>query len=328
MTRTRTLFAILAPALVAGGIVAVSATSTRADESDDAREARREAREAAREAREAQKAAAKEAKAAMKEAKKQAREGIANALEQIEQAPIPEKLREKIAERLQRAAERIDERLDRAGSGDFHDMDAFEAEMEAMGEEIEAEMEAMGEEFENFGAGWDEWAKQFEKQWDGKAVVIDPDGNGFDFDFDPGVMVLPVPPSAPVPPVPPSPPSPPSVDIDLSDLDLTIDIDDLSLGADQIEQLHLIFEAEEDVLEPSREKLADLSDDLRDALEDPDASEAEIGRMVDAISAEEATIRKAQILAWVKSRKVLDPDQRDRVQKAKVKVKRGPRRVR
>lgn len=334
MTRTRTLFAFLAPALVAGGIVAFSATSTRADRDDDdeaereadqhEREAERHAREAERHAREAHKQAAKEARKQVKAARQQVKEQLAEARQQLKDAPIPDKLKKKILDRLQQAAENIDRRMGASGSGDDMDMEDFEAEMEAMGEELEAEMEALGEEFESFGEGWEEWAKQFDDHGGG-AIVIDPDS--FDFDSHGGMMVIPTPPT---PPSRPTPPTPPSVDIDLSDLDIVIDVQDLSLGADQVEQLHIIFQDEQDVLEPAREKLADLSEGLRTALEDPDASEQEIGKMVDAISAEEAKIRKAQILAWVKSRKLLDGDQRDKVQGAKIKVKkaRAPRRVR
>jgi len=309
-SRTRTLFALLAPALIAGGIVAASATSTRADEDDDARAAEREARAAEREARkaeqEARKEAAREAKKHMKEARQEVKEQLAEARRQLENAPLPDGMREK-----------IDQRMGKAGSGD---MSSFEAEMEAMGAEIEAEMEGMAEEFEDFGKGWEDWAKKFDGQ-----------DFDFDFDFDPHAAV-PMPPVPPVPPVPPAAPSAgiPGVDLDLGDLDIVIDLPDLGLDADQVEQLQSIFESEQDVLEPAREELQELSDDLREALEDPGASEAEIGRMVDAISDREAKIRKAQVLAWVKSRKILDASQRDRVEDAKIRSRdrRGPRRVR
>lgn len=328
MTRTRTLFAILAPALVAGGIVAVSATSTRADDDQDeqeAREAEREAREAEREAarhqkeaHKAQQQAMKEARKEMKRARQHAREQLEEARRQIEAAPLSDKMKQKILKRLDEAAEKIEAGMDKADSGDW---DGFEAEMEAMGEA----MEAMGEEFEHFGDGWDDWAKQFDGN--GGAIVIDPDN--FDFDSH-GMVVIPKPPRPPTPPTPPTPPDPPAIDMDLSDLDIVIDVQDLSLGADQVEQLHIIFQSEQDVLEPARERLEDLSEQLRDALESSDADEHEIERMVDAINAEEGKIRKAQILAWVKSRKLLDDDQQDKVEKAKVKVKKAkaPRRVR
>ena len=70
MTRTRKLFAILAPLAVAGGLVAVTSTATRADDSDDEDDAYVEAQ---------QQKAAKIARKQFKEARKQARQQIKQA---------------------------------------------------------------------------------------------------------------------------------------------------------------------------------------------------------------------------------------------------------
>lgn len=325
MSRIRTtLFALLIPAALAGGLVA----TTFADDDDDARqdereargaarEAEAEARQAEREARDAAKGTRKAAKKQVQEARRRAVEQLDTAREQIRLAPLPARLRDRLLARLDQIANSVGQHLDRAGDGSGD----FEADMERMGEEIEAEMEEMAKEFEKMG-------EDFAKNFDGKDWSFDPG------DVDMDNFVPPVPPVPPVAPVAPRAPLPPraaasgiDVDVDMSDLDLVIDVDNLALGADQIEALHLIFEDEQRVVEPAREALDDAAEVLREALDNPDIDEREVGKMVDEISEQEARIRKAQILAWVKTRSVLDDRQRDRVEKAKVKRKVRARRV-
>jgi Spy/CpxP family protein refolding chaperone len=312
MTRTRTLLAILAPAAFAGVIVAASASSTRADADDDRADATAD-RAARRAARDADKAAARAAKTHLKQARKLARQQLDQARRELETAGIPDALRDRILARLELASDAIDRRMSRAGSGN---LDVMVVELEAMGREIEQEMAAMGRELEKemeaMGAQWEAWAKQFEGAWHRF------DGTG-----------VPQPPRTVIPPMPPMPPMPPSgpidIDIDMSDLDLSIDLGDLSLSTSQTDALHDVFADERQVVEPAREALDVLSDDLRRLLDDPDADERAVARMVDAISAEEGKIRKAQVLAWVKSRRILDADQRDRVEAAHDKAKRDHR---
>lgn len=324
MTRNRTLLAALLPAAFAGGLVGVTATTTFADDPDTARAEADAARRAAR----AEKQAAKQAKQQVKMARKMALRQLEEARKQIRHAPLPDDLRDKLDEKLDRVAEAIDRHMDRAAQGD---MAQLEAEMEAMGAEIEKEMESFGTEMEAMGQHWEEWAKQFEDQ-QGRTVMVFPDSKDLDFDFDFD------PPEPPVPPIPPNvaptaptapfpiPPAPRrGLDVDMSDLDISIDTGDLSLAPDQVDALHAIFEEEQRVVEPAREAIEQTSDALRDALEDPNVRESDVVRMVDDISQEEAKIRKAQILAWVKSRKILDEDQRDVVEKSKIKVRAGRR---
>ncbi len=352
MTRTRTFLSFLIPAALATAAIAATATITSAgagDDDDEVAEAQREAAEAQREAeraheeamraqeraeraaersqqragRAAGKHAAKAAKGQIAEARKEARKQIEQARKAIEHAPMPDKIRKRVLERLERAAKLVDSHLDRATRGD---MDEFEAEMEAMGEALEAEMEAMGEELAQMGEDWSSWG----------ALAGSHGGWSFSMGDDDDVVIAPVAPVAPVPPVPPvaprapAPPVPPTpFDIDASDIDIVIDLDfgDLALSPDQLDQLDVIFAAEGRVIDPARERIEVLSEQLRTELAGSDLDEARLGGLVDAISAQEASIRRAQIMAWAKSKKLLDGDQRDRVENARVKTRKG-RRVR
>ena len=59
--------------------------------------------------------------------------------------------------------------------------------------------------------------------------------------------------------------------------------------------------------------------ELRAALGNPATSDADITRLVDQISAQEAVIRKARILAWAQARRVLDDGQRKKIEDASKK---------
>ncbi len=355
MSRSRKLMSFLIPAAIATAAIATTATITRADDDDAAAEARAEAEQARRDAEQAQrdaeqahrdaerkareaerlarqagkqaaKGAAKAAKGQIKAARAQAREQLERAREQIAKAPMPEKMRQKVLARLDRAAKLLDEHLANASAGDLDDL---EREMEAMGEELEREMEAMAEELEELGDDWEAWAPvivnkvgSWTGSWDGD--VPEPPDAPEPPDFDDDVVFV-VPPVAPVAPVAPVP----GLDLDLDDVDITIDIDlgALRLSSDQLGQLDVIFDAEQDVVEPARAQIEDLSEELHDALAADQVDEARLARLVDEISEREAAIRKAQILAWAKSKRLLDAGQRDRIEKATVKSKRV-RRVR
>jgi Spy/CpxP family protein refolding chaperone len=175
-------------------------------------------------------------------------------------------------------------------------------------------MSDWGEEMARQGMG--AWSSDADSDGSSGDVVIHvgPHGRG---------VTPPTPPTPPDPPTPPTPPDPMTdMDLDLGDLDIDIDVDldDLGLASDQLDQLREIFDDSRGVIDPAREALDEASNELRDALEDADTDESDIGRLVDAVSAQEAKIRKAEILAWVKSRHLLDDKQRTRVEKARVKV--------
>ena len=63
-------------------------------------------------------------------------------------------------------------------------------------------------------------------------------------------------------------------------------------------------------------QLEDASLRLETALADPKTSDAEVVRLVDQVSGHEAAIRKARLLAWVQARRVLDPDQVKKIERA------------
>jgi Spy/CpxP family protein refolding chaperone len=103
---------------------------------------------------------------------------------------------------------------------------------------------------------------------------------------------------------------------DLSDLDVSVDLDDLQLSPQQRDQLRQILEQEQRASDQAEQQIGGLSDGLRALLQNPDASESEIARIVDQITAAEGTYRKERILAWARARKVLNDQQRDELVKA------------
>jgi len=99
------------------------------------------------------------------------------------------------------------------------------------------------------------------------------------------------------------------------------DLGNLSLSRDQREQLRQLKVSTDRQVESARNAINQLSDDLSTALENPSVTDQEVERFVNEISKQEAQLRKARILAWVKARRALDDDQRARVVKAAAKAK-------
>src|SRR5262249_52408652 len=73
-------------------------------------------------------------------------------------------------------------------------------------------------------------------------------------------------------------------------------------------------------VQSARRRLETRAHRLPDTLRNASASEDDIARQIESISAVEATIRKARILSWVRARSLLHKDQRRLVEEA---VKRG-----
>jgi hypothetical protein len=117
---------------------------------------------------------------------------------------------------------------------------------------------------------------------------------------------------------------PPSADTDLvdpSDLGPAIAaLRGLALDAGQRAALARLRSDSDRQVTSARRDLDQMSDRLHEALRDTEASEADIARQIDAISAKEAMIRKARILTWVKARHLLRSDQRRQIEEA---VKKG-----
>ncbi len=103
----------------------------------------------------------------------------------------------------------------------------------------------------------------------------------------------------------PDPPDPPDFDdLDL-DLDLDLDVDDVQLDAGKIAALEKIAADEEKATRPAQQKVVELGRQLKKVVGGADPNQAEIDRLVDAITAEEAKIRKARLGALTQSRKVI-----------------------
>jgi hypothetical protein len=213
---------------------------------------------------------------------------------------IPKDVRDKIVGRLDKVRASVDKRLKNISVTDF---DQLEREMEAMGEEIEAAMEGLDEDLEKIGdkIGKDvakQLGKDFGKKWN-KGFKFDFDSDDDDDDDDLGSVDV------------------PDVDDDDDDMkDAIKDLRDLALDKTQKEQINKLRADSDQKVAAAKKQLDELSGKLQTALGNPATTDADISRMVDQISAQEATIRKARIVAWAQARRMLTDAQRKRVEDA------------
>lgn len=225
---------------------------------------------------------------------------------------VPPDVRDRVKRRVTSVRDKLGARLGRLKS---LDLDKIGPEMERMGDDIEKDMEGLDKDLEQLGARFgqnfaDKFGRDFAKSFgpshragsDNNADGDDDDADADADDADDAAGALP--PSA-------------EADMDPSDLRAAIaGLQDLHLDPGQKDQLaKLRADAERQIADAKRE-LEAMSDRLHDALGDAGASEADVARQIDLISAKEATIRKARILAWMKVRSLLDGDQRKKVEAA------------
>ncbi|HTR49462.1 MAG TPA: hypothetical protein VMJ10_02070 [Kofleriaceae bacterium] len=214
------------------------------------------------------------------------------ALNSLRSANLPPEAREKLTRRLDELRDKLRKRL---GSFDLRDMDELGREMDEFGRE----MSKWGEEFGK------EFGKDFAKQLAphlphlprvaAPPHVVDVDDDADDDD-----------------------------DLGMSDDDGGGDIDDddvrglgdLSLNQPQRDALAKLRADSERQVAAAKKQLAAASKQLRDEMRDPDASDAELARAIDAVAQQEAMIRKARILAWHGARRVLDDSQRKKIERA------------
>ena len=212
---------------------------------------------------------------------------------------ISKDVRDKVLARLDKVRVSVDKRLSNLS---VTNLDQLGAEMEKIGEEVEKAMEGFDDEMEQLG-------KQLEKDLEIKLGKQSAFQIHIDTDDDDVVMA-------------------PGLDLDDdNDEDLREAIDDLKDLALKPAQRQAIGKLRTDSdaqVVTAKKQLDDLSTRLEAALANPATADADIARYVDQISAQEAVIRKARLLAWSQARRVLDDTQRAKVQGA---VKPGPPRT-
>lgn len=211
---------------------------------------------------------------------------------------IPKAVRDQVVPRLDRVRAIVAKRL---SALDLGKLDQLDAELEKMGEEIEQEMAGLDQVMEQLGGklGADlqrQLGTQLGNLKLGKLQL----GNlgptvGADFDVDVDV----------------------DVDVDDDDDERALDdLKDVALTSAQRATIARLRTESDKAVATARTQLEALSAKLEAALASGTASDAEIARYVDQISAHEATIRKVRLLAWVQARRVLDAGQRKKIEAA------------
>jgi hypothetical protein len=210
---------------------------------------------------------------------------------------IPDAVRHKIVKRLEKVKQKVHAKAAK-GRLDADDL-------EDLGEEIGEEMEDFGEEMEKWG---EEFGKEMEKKFGGVSVKIsahdddddDDDRDDDDDDDDDHDDIV-------------------GYDIDDDDDDLADaikDMGDLRLAPAQRDQIKKLREDSDAKVAAAKRDLDRASDRLQKQLDNPATSEADIARSIDVVTQQEATIRKARILAWHNARRILDDSQRKKVEGA------------
>jgi Spy/CpxP family protein refolding chaperone len=200
---------------------------------------------------------------------------------------IPADTKRKILARLDKVGASVDKRLKNLK---LTDLDKLDDELEEMGEEIEEALEGLDEDLDAIG-------KNFKF-----------DMSKFHFDHDDDDHDI---------------PSAPDVgDADDSDMrDAINDLKDLALNPQQRDQITKLRTDSDKQVDASKKQIVDLSAKLHTALGNPAVTDAEITKLVDQISGHEAAMRKARIVAWAQARRLLDANQRKKVDDAAAKAK-------
>jgi Spy/CpxP family protein refolding chaperone len=235
-------------------------------------------------------------------------ERVGEALDSV--PDMPPDVRVRIKDRVKSVRDKLGARLGKLKS---MDLDKLGPEMERMGDDLERDMEGLDKDLEQLGinVGKDfaekfgkdfakDFARSFAPSRHDRDNSDDGDDDATDHDDDdrPGVTLD-------------------DDMVDPSDMRAAIaGLKGMMLGEDQKAQLAKLRRESEQQISDAKRDLETLSNRLHDALGDAGASEADIARQIDQISAKEATIRKARILAWVRVRSLLDKDQRTKVEAA------------
>lgn len=219
---------------------------------------------------------------------------------------IPPDVRDRVLARLDKVKVNVDRRL---GNIKVTDVDQLGDELEKMGEELEEAMEELEEELDKLGQkiGKDvskdiakKLGKDLAKGFKAPDIALDWDADTDDIDA-----------------IPMTP------DLDADDADLAGAIDDLkglALRPQQRDAIAKLRSESDKAVAAAKKQLDATSAQLEAALANDKSSDHDISKYVDQISQHEAAVRKARILAWVNARRVLDDDQRKRLEAAAAKA--------
>ncbi|HET9993009.1 MAG TPA: hypothetical protein VFQ65_30950 [Kofleriaceae bacterium] len=234
---------------------------------------------------------------------------IKSAQEAIKNSNLPADVRDKLQKRLDKVRTKVEDRLSHL---DASDLDQLGDELGKMGDDIGKEMDEFGKEMEkygdkmskdamkNFGKNWGKnWGQHGQHHW---KVDVDGDNDNDDEQVD----------------------SVPDID-DQEDLDDAVrNLGDLSLKGPQRDQIQRLRADSDRQVAAAKRQLDQASEALSRELDNANTSDAEISRAIDAVTQQEAVIRKARILAWHGARRVLDDAQRHKVEDA-ARAHKGPR---
>ena len=219
---------------------------------------------------------------------------------------IPKPLRDKLVVRIDKIRSSVYGRLARLRGKRLSEIGS---ELEQLGDEVEQALEGLDEELEQLG---DQLGKNFGKQLKDKKWKFDFKNEDDSDDSDDSDQD--VPDTIPMTP-----------DLDSADdgdmRDAVNDLKGMAIRQDQKDRIAKIRAKSDAEVKKARSDIEELSRKLETALANPNATDDEIGRMVDSISGAEARIRKARLIAWVSARRVLDDDQRKRIEAAAAKKK-------
>jgi hypothetical protein len=221
---------------------------------------------------------------------------IDNALKSVQNPSVPPQVRVKVEEHLKKLREKLKKKLAKI---DVKDLGDLGDELGEIGDEIGSEMDDFGSDMDAWG---DKFGKDIQKQVQQQLAQHGIHANASDDDDDDNDIPT------------------PDVDDDDDMADAVRDLGDLSLKPDQRTKIQNLKTDTDNKVATAQKALDAASDNLKKLLENG-AGEAEVSRAIDAVSVQEAAIRKARILAWLNARNILDAGQRKKVEDAAKKHK-------
>ncbi|MEO6775831.1 MAG: hypothetical protein ABI467_22920 [Kofleriaceae bacterium] len=235
---------------------------------------------------------------------------IKSAQDAIKSSQLPPDVRDRLQKRLDNVRARVEQRLAHL---DANDLDQLGDELGKMGDDIGQEMDEFGKEMEKYGDKMSKdatknFGKNFGKNW-AQQWNFGSDDNDHDTDSDHD-----------------NDSDQDSDSDDQDDVDAAArDLGDLSLRGPQRAQIQKLRADSDRQVAVAKRQLDQASAALQRQLDNVSASDADLARAIDAVSQQEAAIRKARILAWHGARRILDTAQRKQVEDAARAHKKGPR---